>query len=389
MQSENENYRSTPELQNEEKCSDTEKELQHGLVVHENDNKVANVLANSPSNSLHPAIPQASADASSNVPSSDEGSKVLDDVKEGCILEEARIIQLKRRRIAVLSCGTAPVEVREKCQWDFVLEEMAWLANDFEQERLWKMTAAAQICHRVALTSQLRLEKQIQHRKLKNIASILSNAILEFWSSVESENENYRSTPELQNEEKCSDTEKELQHGLVVHENDNKVANVLANSPSNSLHPAIPQASADASSNVPSSDEGSKVLDDVKEGCILEEARIIQLKRRRIAVLSCGTAPVEVREKCQWDFVLEEMAWLANDFEQERLWKMTAAAQICHRVALTSQLRLEKQIQHRKLKNIASILSNAILEFWSSVEVPGELEETKLGNNKLLEPCGY
>ncbi|CAN6982432.1 unnamed protein product [Brassica oleracea var. botrytis] len=165
--------------------------------------------------------------------------------------------------------------------------------------------------------------------------------------------------------------------------------------PSNSLHPAIPQASADASSNVvalkhqPSSDEGSKVLDDVKEGCILEEARIIQLKRRRIAVLSCGTAPVEVREKCQWDFVLEEMAWLANDFEQERLWKMTAAAQICHRVALTSQLRLEKQIQHRKLKNIASILSNAILEFWSSVEVPGELEETKLGNNKLLEPCGY
>ncbi|KAJ0248926.1 Chromatin modification-related protein EAF1 B [Hirschfeldia incana] len=220
-------------------------------------------------------------------------------------------------------------------------------------------------------------------------------------NSVKIETENYRSTPELQNEEKCSDIEKKLQHGFVVHENDKKVGSVLANNPSSSLHSAL-QASVDANSSVvgnnvlsgtdvealkyqPSLDGGSKVLDNVKEDSILEEARIIQLKRRRIAELSCGTAPVEVREKCQWDFVLEEMAWLANDFAQERLWKMTAAAQICHRVALTSQLRLEKQIQYRKLKNIASILSNAILEFWSSVEVPGELEEANLGNDK--ETC--
>ncbi|KAG2297955.1 hypothetical protein Bca52824_034427 [Brassica carinata] len=217
-------------------------------------------------------------------------------------------------------------------------------------------------------------------------------------NSVKIEDEHCRSTPELQNEEKYSDTEKKLQRGLVVHENDKKVGSVLYNNPSSSLNPAIPQASVDVNSSVvgnnvlsktdtealkhqPSSDEGSKVLDNVKEDSILEEARIIQLKRRRIAELSCGTAPVEVREKCQWDFVLEEMAWLANDFAQERLWKMTAAAQICHRVALTSQLRLEKQIQNRKLKNIASILSKSILEFWSSVEVPGELE-INLGNVK-------
>ncbi|KAF8119046.1 hypothetical protein N665_0001s0102 [Sinapis alba] len=187
-------------------------------------------------------------------------------------------------------------------------------------------------------------------------------------NSVKIENENYRSTPELQNEENCSDTEKKLQHGLVVHENDKKIG-----------------TDVEALKHQPSSDGGSKVLDNVKEDSILEEARIIQLKRRRIAELSCGTAPVEVREKHQWDFVLEEMAWLANDFAQERLWKMTVAAQICHRVALTSQLRLEKQIQYRKLKNIASVLSNAILEFWSSVEVPGELEETNLGNDK--ETC--
>lgn len=64
---------------------------------------------------------------------------------------------------------------------------------------------------------------------------------------------------------------------------------------------------------------------------------------------------------------------------------MTAAAQICHRVALTSQLRFEEKNQHRKLRNIASILSSAILKFWSSVEVPGELEETGLGIDKVFD----
>jgi nicotinate-nucleotide pyrophosphorylase len=42
-------------------------------------------------------------------PSSD--AVMLDTVKEDAILEEARIIQAKKKRIAELSCGTAPVEL--------------------------------------------------------------------------------------------------------------------------------------------------------------------------------------------------------------------------------------------------------------------------------------
>lgn len=214
--------------------------------------------------------------------------------------------------------------------------------------------------------------------------------------SVKIENQSHRSTAEMQTKEKSSETEKRLQDGLVVLENDSKVGSILSENPSSTLCSGIPQASVDTSSctvgnsllsgtdiealkHQPSSD--AVMLDTVKEDAILEEARIIQAKKKRIAELSCGTAPVEVREKSQWDFVLEEMAWLANDFAQERLWKMTAAAQICHRVALTCQLRFEERNQHRKLKKIASVLSYAILQFWSSVEaeVPGELEETSLG----------
>jgi hypothetical protein len=42
-------------------------------------------------------------------------------------------MQAKRKRIAELSSGTVPSEIHRKSHWDFVLEEMAWLANDFAQ----------------------------------------------------------------------------------------------------------------------------------------------------------------------------------------------------------------------------------------------------------------
>lgn len=34
---------------------------------------------------------------------------------------------------------------RIKAQWDYLLEEMAWLATDFAQERKWKKAAAKKV----------------------------------------------------------------------------------------------------------------------------------------------------------------------------------------------------------------------------------------------------
>uniref|UniRef100_A0A6N2LKT1 HSA domain-containing protein n=1 Tax=Salix viminalis TaxID=40686 RepID=A0A6N2LKT1_SALVM len=113
----------------------------------------------------------------------------------------------------------------------------------------------------------------------------------------------------------------------------------------------------------------SKLVDKAHEDSVLEEARIIEAKRKRIAELSGGTVPSEIHRKSHWDFVLEEMAWLANDFAQERLWKMTAASQICRRAAFTSRLRVEEQHQHLKLKKVAYSLAKAVMQFWHSAEV--------------------
>lgn len=54
----------------------------------------------------------------------------------------------------------------------------------FFQERVWKLTAAAQICHRAAFASRLRLEKQNKSWKQKSVSLTLAKAVMEFWHSA-------------------------------------------------------------------------------------------------------------------------------------------------------------------------------------------------------------
>ncbi|GKU86056.1 hypothetical protein SLEP1_g637 [Rubroshorea leprosula] len=136
---------------------------------------------------------------------SDKHLKVMDKEREDSILEEARIIEAKRKRIAELSVGSLPSEHCRKSHWDFVLEEMAWLANDFAQERLWKMTAAAQISRRIAFASHLRFDEQSQQWKQKKVALSLANSVMQFWHSVQL----------LLNNEEASVSLKNSGHGLV------------------------------------------------------------------------------------------------------------------------------------------------------------------------------
>ncbi|XP_020525107.1 chromatin modification-related protein EAF1 B [Amborella trichopoda] len=68
------------------------------------------------------------------------------------------------------------------------------------------------------------------------------------------------------------------------------------------------------------------------------------------------------QRKSHWDFVLEEMAWLAHDFMQERIWKIAAAAQVCQWVASRCQLDERK-------KKVAQTLANAVMHFWHVAEV--------------------
>lgn len=88
---------------------------------------------------------------------------------------------------------------RTKAHWDYLLEEMVWLAADFAQERKWKKAAAKKCARMVQKYFQ---EKAIQAQKaeksqelrLKKIASLVAKEIKTFWTNVEKVRERLKYT---------------------------------------------------------------------------------------------------------------------------------------------------------------------------------------------------
>lgn len=82
---------------------------------------------------------------------------------------------------------------RSKAHWDYLLEEMVWLAADFAQERKWKKSAAKKCARMVQKYFQ---EKAIQAQKvekveeirLKKLAGSVAKEIKTFWANVEKVN---------------------------------------------------------------------------------------------------------------------------------------------------------------------------------------------------------
>lgn len=79
------------------------------------------------------------------------------------------------------------------------------------------------------------------------------------------------------------------------------------------------------------------------------------------------------RAKAHWDFLLEEMVWLAADFAQERKWKKAAAKKCARMVqkyfqdkALAAQ-RAEKA-HEQNLRRIAAFCAKEVKNFWNNVE---------------------
>ncbi|XP_055631475.1 helicase domino isoform X2 [Toxorhynchites rutilus septentrionalis] len=94
------------------------------------------------------------------------------------------------------------------------------------------------------------------------------------------------------------------------------------------------------------------------------------------------------RPKAHWDYLLEEMVWLAADFAQERKWKKAAAKKCARMVqkhfqdkAMAAQ-RAEKA-QELQLKRIAAFVAKEIKIFWGNVEKLVEYkQQTKLDEKR-------
>ncbi|KAG6547117.1 hypothetical protein Mapa_011369 [Marchantia paleacea] len=79
------------------------------------------------------------------------------------------------------------------------------------------------------------------------------------------------------------------------------------------------------------------------------------------------------RCKTHWDFVLEEMTWLAKDFERERKWKLSQAKKVAIRVSKSKLdveakgLRRQKE-EEQKTRRVASNIAKDVKKFWMKVE---------------------
>ena len=93
------------------------------------------------------------------------------------------------------------------------------------------------------------------------------------------------------------------------------------------------------------------------------------------------------REKAHWDYLLEEMTWLATDFAQERKWKKNAAKKCAamvmkyHRDKEAAAERAKKDEQSN-LKRIASTIAKEIRSFWSLVEKLAEAKQNSIIEKK-------
>eukprot|EP00118_Oscarella_pearsei_P012688 m.95532 g.95532 ORF g.95532 m.95532 type:complete len:1744 (+) comp36853_c0_seq1:131-5362(+) len=79
------------------------------------------------------------------------------------------------------------------------------------------------------------------------------------------------------------------------------------------------------------------------------------------------------RKKSHWDYLVEEMQWLATDFAQERRWKKAAAKRLCHSAAKLHLQKLQKEQKAEKdegakLRKIASGIAREVRQFWMNIE---------------------
>ncbi|CAN6331761.1 unnamed protein product [Urochloa humidicola] len=162
---------------------------------------------------------------------------------------------------------------------------------------------------------------------------------------------------------------------------------------SNLAHPIsvgidLPKASPspkNAESNLESEITKSKAYED----SILKDARVIEASIKRAGERSFCNIALEKRRKSHWDFVLQEMAWMANDFMQERLWKSVAAAKVCHWIASDGRAKFEEANIQRKQKTVMKIIAKGILSFWRSAEALQTADTTakmmQTHNSTMLE----
>ncbi|XP_053327520.1 E1A-binding protein p400-like isoform X2 [Spea bombifrons] len=85
------------------------------------------------------------------------------------------------------------------------------------------------------------------------------------------------------------------------------------------------------------------------------------------------------RPKSHWDYLLEEMQWMAADFAQERMWKVASAKKLVRTAARYWQEKQQNDARAKKeneerLRRIAWFAAREIQHFWYNIEQVVEIK---------------
>jgi len=126
-----------------------------------------------------------------NVP---EGVSTLQEALVEMAKQEAQVMQRvsELRKNGMWSERRLPrVQEPPRCKsnWDYLLEEMQWMAVDFVQEKQWKISAAKMMAHTMvryhAVQGELTLARQeLEVKQIKRTAGTVAGFVNDFWADM-------------------------------------------------------------------------------------------------------------------------------------------------------------------------------------------------------------
>ncbi|XP_067910706.1 E1A-binding protein p400 isoform X4 [Heterodontus francisci] len=116
-----------------------------------------------------------------------------------------------------------------------------------------------------------------------------------------------------------------------------------------------------------------KVVEQVKQENQIHQ-RIAELRKEGLwSMRRLPRLQETPRPKSHWDYLLEEMQWMAADFAQERRWKMGIAKKLArtvvrhHEEQKLNEERARRE-EHAKLRRKAALVARDVLQFWCNIE---------------------
>nr|XP_060641642.1 E1A-binding protein p400 isoform X7 [Anolis sagrei ordinatus] len=157
------------------------------------------------------------------------------------------------------------------------------------------------------------------------------------------------------------------------------VSSIASKPPGLAVTAAKSQSSAQNVAVLPQDSSQDKLAEQIKLENQVHQ-RIAELRKEGLWSLRRLPKLQEVpRPKSQWDYLLEEMQWMATDFAQERKWKMATAKKMVRTVARyheekkLNEERAKKE-EENKLRRLAAMIAREIEYFWFNIEQVVEIK---------------